>query len=283
MVSLTPGPGDTATASSPGFGLEYAGTWCIAASYTGDSNYSPSIDDSADGCFVATRDTIYSIQTMPVSSSIVLGSSNSEVEMASCGSDCGFALFITGTGGVAPSGTIQFYECGPTASPAACTSEANPLGQPRGITPLGNDETSLVEPPVSFTPTSTGYWCFAAYYSGDGDYYPTADTSTSECFDVTLPALQVATTSLPASSVRSRYSASLAAVGGNSPYKWSVMSGALPLGLHLKSTTGVISGEPKRAGTYTFTIKVVDHKTRKTKGHPSTQNTATKVLSITIS
>ena len=80
-----------------------------------------------------------------------------------------------------------------------------------------------------------------------------------------------------------RYSATLAASGGNPPYKWSVSSGVLPKGLHLKKTTGVISGKPNKndSETYTFTVKVVDKKI-KVKHHPSTQNTATKVLSITI-
>jgi hypothetical protein len=41
----------------------------------------------------------------------------------------------------------------------------------------------------------------------------------------------------------------------------------------------VVSGKPKVTGTFTFTVKVVDHKTR-TKPH--TQRTATKALSITI-
>ncbi len=85
--------------------------------------------------------------------------------------------------------------------------------------------------------------------------------------------------------VKTLYSDNLAASGGNPPYKWSVSSGKLPKGLHLKKSTGVISGKPNKndSGTYTFTVKAVDTKTKKTKSHPSTQNTATKVLSITIS
>ena len=36
-----------------------------------------------------------------------------------------------------------------------------------------------------FTATSTGYWCFAGYYSGGGDYAASSDTGTDECYDVT--------------------------------------------------------------------------------------------------
>ena len=51
----------------------------------------------------------------------------------------------------------------------------------------------------------------------------------------------------------------------------------------LDKVTGVISGKPKRPGTWTFAVKVVGHDRKKTMGHPATQNTATKVLSILIS
>ncbi len=36
----------------------------------------------------------------------------------------------------------------------------------------------------SFTPTSTGYWCFAGVYSGDSNYNSSSDTSLGECVDV---------------------------------------------------------------------------------------------------
>lgn len=95
--------------------------------------------------------------------------------------------------------------------------------------------------------------------------------------------LQITTSSLPTGAVNSAYSATLAAIGGNPPYKWSVSAGRLPNGLHLAKTTGVISGTPNKHdnGTYPFTVTVVDQKV-KTKHHPTTQNTATQVLSIAV-
>jgi hypothetical protein len=96
--------------------------------------------------------------------------------------------------------------------------------------------------------------------------------------------LHCTTTSLLPGVGRTEYSATLTSSGGNPPYKWSVSSGKLPKGLHLDKSTGVISGRPKKAdsGTYTFTVKVVD-KRIKVRHHPALRNTATKVLSITIS
>jgi Putative Ig domain len=96
--------------------------------------------------------------------------------------------------------------------------------------------------------------------------------------------LQITTTSLPAASDSVAYSASLSAVGGNPPYRWSVPTRGLPKGLKLNKTTGVISGVPNKhdSGTYSFTVKVADTKV-KSKHHPATQNTATEGLTITIS
>ncbi|HEY5024691.1 MAG TPA: cellulase family glycosylhydrolase [Acidimicrobiales bacterium] len=90
--------------------------------------------------------------------------------------------------------------------------------------------------------------------------------------------LQVTTAALPAGALRLKYSATLRGSGGNPPYKWAVSSGRLPTGLHLRAT-GVISGRPRVTGTFTFTVKVVDHKT---KAKPHTQNAATRSLAITV-
>ena len=95
---------------------------------------------------------------------------------------------------------------------------------------------------------------------------------------VATPALQVTTASLPAGTEKQKYSVQLTASGGNPPYKWSLASGHLPAGLHIKAA-GLITGKPRAAGTYTFTVKVLDHKTR---AKPHTQRTASRPLSVTV-
>ena len=71
--------------------------------------------------------------------------------------------------------------------------------------------------------------------------------------------LQILTTSpLPLGYVGQTYSTTLEADGGAPPYTWSISSGALPAGLSLNPTTGVISGTPTSAGTVTFTVEVDD-------------------------
>jgi hypothetical protein len=54
------------------------------------------------------------------------------------------------------------------------------------------------------------------------------------------------------------YSLPLMAAGGTSPYTWSNTAGALPGGLSLNPTSGLISGTPTNLGTASFTVQVTD-------------------------
>lgn len=54
------------------------------------------------------------------------------------------------------------------------------------------------------------------------------------------------------------YSETISVNGGTAPYVFALLSGALPTGTNLNTSTGVISGTPSAAATFTFTIKVTD-------------------------
>jgi uncharacterized protein YjdB len=79
----------------------------------------------------------------------------------------------------------------------------------------------------------------------------------SATLTVQAAALSITTTSLPAGSVNSSYSATLQATGGTRPYSWST-SGTLPPGLVLNASTGAITGTPTTIGSYNFTATVTD-------------------------
>jgi len=81
----------------------------------------------------------------------------------------------------------------------------------------------------------------------------------------------VSTTALSGGTVGAAYSATLQAIGGRTPYTWTLASGTLPAGLTL-SSAGAISGTPTTAATSSFTVQVKD----------SNNLTATKALSITV-
>ena len=171
-VGLTAGTGDTSSATSSSFTPTATGYWCFAGYYSGDSNYNPSSDASTDECFdVTPADT--TTATLPTTTpSVQFGQSNTD------------QATVTGnSAGGSPTGTVTFYVCGPTATPTACTSQSDQVGSPVGLTAGAGDTSSATS--SSFTPTATGYWCFAGYYSGDSNYNPSSDASTDECFDVT--------------------------------------------------------------------------------------------------
>ncbi|MBI5656777.1 MAG: putative Ig domain-containing protein [Geobacter sp.] len=59
--------------------------------------------------------------------------------------------------------------------------------------------------------------------------------------------------------VNRSFSMSLTVSGGTAPYTWNLVSGSLPTGLSLGSTTGTISGTPTATGTFNFFYKVSDN------------------------
>jgi acid phosphatase len=83
-------------------------------------------------------------------------------------------------------------------------------------------------------------------------------TSTPVVFIVNNPHLAITTTLLPSGQLQVGYSASLQAISGTPPYTWSILSGQLPAGLLLSSTTGIISGIPTAAGSFSVAFQVMD-------------------------
>ncbi|HXJ40906.1 MAG TPA: Ig domain-containing protein, partial [Bryobacteraceae bacterium] len=110
---------------------------------------------------------------------------------------------------------------------------------------------------ITGTPTAAGTSNFTVQVADS------ASAKTSQVFALTINAASntVAITTgspLPSGTVGTAYSQTLAATGGAQPYTWSVLSGALPPGITLSSSTGVLAGTPSSAGTFAFTAQVTD-------------------------
>lgn len=84
----------------------------------------------------------------------------------------------------------------------------------------------------------------------------TADTA-AFAFDVTA-ALSIGK-SFADGTENTAYSGSATASGGATPYTYSVLSGALPTGLSLNTSTGAVTGTPTTPGTFNFVIRVTDN------------------------
>ena len=91
-------------------------------------------------------------------------------------------------------------------------------------------------------------------------------------FTVTLPPVEVVTSTLPAAIKGVGFNQQLNAAGGNPPYTWSLTAGALPGGLNLAAATGIISGTPNATGSFNFTVTATD----------GDSHTASKPLAITV-
>src|SRR5258708_34097386 len=86
---------------------------------------------------------------------------------------------------------------------------------------------------------------------------PPAHASVSTTVVAPQP-LKILTSSLAAGVSGVLYDAALAGAGGATPYQWTIATGALPKGLQLNASTGVISGTPSLVGNFPFTISVKD-------------------------
>jgi glucose/arabinose dehydrogenase len=73
-----------------------------------------------------------------------------------------------------------------------------------------------------------------------------------------VAALSISTTTLKAGTVGKNYNGSLKVKGGAKPFNWSVVSGTLPSGLSLSSSTGKITGIATSASSGSITFQATD-------------------------
>jgi prepilin-type N-terminal cleavage/methylation domain-containing protein len=122
-----------------------------------------------------------------------------------------------------------------------------------GVPGLKIDSTTGV---ISGAPTSTGNQTMTITLTDSFN-----DTPAVATFPISINAAMTITNTspLPGGNRNVFYSQTLARTGGTGPtYTWAVTGGALPDGLNLNASTGVISGTPTLVKAYNFTVTVTD-------------------------
>jgi Putative Ig domain/Abnormal spindle-like microcephaly-assoc'd, ASPM-SPD-2-Hydin len=123
---------------------------------------------------------------------------------------------------------------------------------------------------LSGTPSQGGKFDFSIQLS-DSSSLKSQTAMKALTLSVLAFALQINSGGLQNGQVGVPFHGSISGSGGLTPYTWTI-TGALPSGLSMNSSSGTITGTPTQAGASTFTIKLTD----------SSQQTTQKSLSVTI-
>jgi hypothetical protein len=131
---------------------------------------------------------------------------------------------------------------------------------------------------IAGIPTAAGTVTFTLQVS---DASTPAQTATFPTSITVNPTLSIVSTLLNNAIAGVPYIATVTAAGSVPPLNWSVSAGALPTGLTLNATTGIISGTPSGSGTSNFTLHVTDSATPARSATLATSITVNSILAIT--
>ncbi|WP_189644632.1 putative Ig domain-containing protein [Luteimonas gilva] len=112
---------------------------------------------------------------------------------------------------------------------------------------------------LSGTPTVPGSYALTIAATDTGSTGTGAPFSIQQNYvlQVGAPTIVIAPPTLPGGTAGTAYSQTLSASGGVAPYSYSLLAGALPVGMSF-SSGGVFSGTPTTAGTFNLTVRATD-------------------------
>lgn len=166
-----------------------------------------------------------------------------------------YSLVLTVSDGPPPPYSWSF------SSQSQTSSTESQSGPPAGFSVDPN--TGL----LSGRPASSGSYFFSVIAVSQS-----ADIFASKNFSIQVNDLCFVTNTLPDGDLNSFYRLSLIVSGGTAPLNFSVRNGTLPNGITVDSKTGLLTGTPTTAGTFSFTLQVSD----------STGATTSQSFSVTI-
>lgn len=158
---------------------------------------------------------------------------------------------VTFTPATLPNGTVGEPYSQTFSTPDAVGSYSYSI--PSGALPIGLSFSSAGV--LSGTPTATGTFTFSIQIT---DSLPsTATQSYTVAIAPPTIAISPAPGALPGVVAGNPYSIAFTASGGIAPRNFSLVSGAIPVGMSL-SSGGVFSGTPTVPGNYSFTLRATD-------------------------
>ncbi|WP_267555711.1 putative Ig domain-containing protein, partial [Rhizobium rhizogenes] len=167
---------------------------------------------------------------------------------------------------IAPAGVTA-----PVAGPVSATVSHGSTSNPITLNLSGGAATSVAVATQATHGTATAsgttitYTPTASYSGSDSFTYTatnTAGTSAPAAVTITVsvPTITISTASVPGGTIGVAYSQTISAIGGTSPYTYTLTAGALPAGLTL-SSSGTVSGTPTASGSFNFTVTARDSST----------------------
>lgn len=124
-----------------------------------------------------------------------------------------------------------------------------------GSLPAGVFINTLVTGNINGTPTVVGTASFIVRATDANGF--TADSG-AQSIVVAENLAAAGTVSSVAMATRAYSSSAITSAGGTAPISWSVSSGALPTGITINASTGVVSGTPTDVGTFNFVARATD-------------------------
>jgi hypothetical protein len=232
-------------------GIDYTGTAVDATA--ADGSFSVAMRKSSRAKLGIFEFDAQTFNLVPVSNTVNVGPSATDITLPNCLVKQPGPLAITTT--ALPGGTVGVaYNQTLVASGGvpgyvwSLNTGSNPLPDGLTLNPTGV---------IAGTPTTAGTMTIIVKVTDSAGGIATKELALT----ITAPGVQplvITTTALPPGTVGTAYNATLVATGGTGAKSWSVSSGALPTGLSLNASTGLISGTPTAPGASTFTVRVQD-------------------------
>jgi hypothetical protein len=212
-----------------------------------------------DGLPLPLASTLNAIDGAFTSNMAIVGTTNGSIDAYASGST---NLLLDLSGYMAPLGPLSVTT---TQLPQGVTGQSYSaqLQATGGEPPYAWAITSGTLPPgltmtsagvLSGIPTTAGSYPITVQASDQFNQTASANLSIT----VIQGTLIITTQSLPNGTQGVVYNATLGAAGGTPPYTWSIVSGTLPAGLNLNTSSGLIFGTPTTPGTSSFGVKVTD-------------------------